>query len=528
MYLGSTLVETSTLEPGASVDGRYRIVRLIDKGAMGAVYEAFDARLQARRAVKVMLPELVLDDDLRARFQREAHALASIDHPNVLRLFDAGVFAGMPYLVMEMLVGETLEARLERRGAFAPSEVLAALRPVAEALDFVASLHIIHRDVKPANIFVARRSDGSEQIKLLDFGAAKRVLAPRKATTVALGTPYYMAPEQLLGDGDIGPGADRYALAQVAFTLLAGAPYWMEEARVPNMMQFVASVVAGPREAPSHRAMKRARPARVPPAFDLWFARATAADPGARFASAGQSVEALARALEAEAPPPRPRAAVRPLLALGGSALIGLAVTLALVAAMRRPARRAPRPPPNPSARLSEAIAPASSPSAPSTLLCMAGCACVPPPYEDLAATPVASLERYGKEAFAEQLKERALVNIIVSLAAQGGRRPVAAMVALIFRAKRRDSAEDLHLRFTPTSMSACPIRMSDLPFVSDPPRCAFERALSAAIEAGLPSSASPSGSYFAFMGQPVWAFNASVPSPTIYVGEDCRARTGL
>ncbi len=480
-------MEPSTLDPGSWVDGRYCIVRLIDKGAMGAVYEAFDARLQARRAVKVMLPELLLDDDLRARFQREAHALASIDHPNVLRLFDAGIFAGMPYLIMEMLVGEPLEARLERRGALAPREVLAALRPVAEALDFVASLHIIHRDVKPANIFVARRSDGSEQIKLLDFGAAKRVLAPHKATTVALGTPYYMAPEQFLGDGDIGPAADRYALAQVAFTLLAGEPYWTEEARVPNMVQFMASVVAGPREAPSQRAMKRARPARIPGAFDLWFARATAADPGARFASARESVEALARALEAGAPTARPPSSTRPLLALGASALIGLAVTLVLVAVLRGPARRAPLPPPNPSTSPSKVIAPAPTPSTPSTLLCTPGCACAPSPFEDFAATTIASLEREGKKAFAAQLKERALVNIIVSLAAQGGRRPVAAMVALIFRAKRGDSADELHLRFTPAAMSACSVPLSDLPFVADPPRCAF---------------------------------------PTIYVGEDCRARS--
>jgi eukaryotic-like serine/threonine-protein kinase len=286
---------------GGVFHGRYEVVKCLRAGGMGAVYEVLDRKTRRRRALKVMLPSAVTDADLRARFKLEATVTAEIESEHLVETVDADVDAetGAPFVVMELLKGEDLGQVLARRGALPPSEAVALLRQAALALDRTHAASIVHRDLKPENLFVTTGDDGSARLKVLDFGIAKIAaeLGAPLPTTRAMGTPLYMPPEQIRGDGGIGPRADLYALAHVAYALLTGEPYWKEEsAAAPALYALFTRVLAGPTEPPTARARRRAAVA-LPPAFDAWFARAAALDPGGRFAGASPLVAALAEAL---------------------------------------------------------------------------------------------------------------------------------------------------------------------------------------------------------------------------------------
>ncbi len=275
----------TSLASGTLFHRRYRVVRCIKAGGMGAVYEVTDEKTQARRALKVMLPSLVEDRDLRARFALEATVTGALDSDHLVRVSDADVdeATGTPFLVMDLLRGEDLGAMVKQRGPLPPIEVVVYLQHAARALEKTHAAGIVHRDLKPENLFVARRDDGSPCVKILDFGIAKVVAQSADAgSTAQLGTPMYMAPEQIRGEGTIGPRADLYALGHIAYTLLVGEPYWKEERRrtVPAAGIFVA-LLAGAREPPAARAA-RLRGVPLPPAFDAWFLRATALAPERR------------------------------------------------------------------------------------------------------------------------------------------------------------------------------------------------------------------------------------------------------
>jgi serine/threonine-protein kinase len=274
---------------------------------MGAVYEVVDRKTRRRRALKVMLPSIVADADLRARFKLEATITAEIESEHIVETLDADVDAetGAPFVVMDLLKGEDLGATLARRRTLPPGEVIELLGQAARALDRTHAAGVIHRDLKPENLFLTRGDDGRPKLKVLDFGIAKIVAesgAPIE-TTRAMGTPLYMPPEQIRGDGSIGPRADLYALAHVAYTLLAGEPYWKEDnAAAPALFAVFNRILSGPREPPSARAVRRGGVS-LPPAFDGWFARATALRPEDRFATASAEVAALVEAFHEPARP---------------------------------------------------------------------------------------------------------------------------------------------------------------------------------------------------------------------------------
>ncbi|MFO0611317.1 MAG: protein kinase [Polyangiaceae bacterium] len=285
------------LAPGAVFHGRYRIVRPIKTGGMGEVYEVVDLRTNTPRALKVMLAATLESPEQRARFEQEAQVTGAIDSEHIVRISDAGVDADRPFLVMELLRGEELQALLDRSKVLPPGEVILYLTQVARALEKTHAQTIIHRDLKPENLFVARRDDGSPCVKILDFGIAKVATAAAAKKTRSVGTPLFMAPEQVLGEGSIQPSADLYALAHVAYCLLAGEPYWTEDAEAhDSIVPMLKRVLGGALEAPSARAMRRKR-VTLPAGFDAWFARAAAVDPAARFPSATQQIEALRAAL---------------------------------------------------------------------------------------------------------------------------------------------------------------------------------------------------------------------------------------
>ncbi len=170
---------------------------------------------------------------------------------------------------------------------------------MARALGRAHAAGIVHRDLKPENLFLTHRDDGSPCVKILDYGIAK-VLAQshQHSVTQTLGTPLYMAPEQVRGKGGIGPAADVYALGHIAYALLVGEPYWEEEKRSgESLFPLFTAIVGGAPEPPLARAHRR-RSIELPTGFDGWFAQATALDPEARFPSATEAAAALAPALE--------------------------------------------------------------------------------------------------------------------------------------------------------------------------------------------------------------------------------------
>ena len=202
---------------GRLVDGRYRVVRRLGSGGMGSVWLAQDERLDRQVALKRMHQDL--DDGLAERFGREARLGASLNHENVVKVFDVFQEEEEPVttLVLEYVSGGTLAA-LIRRGALPAASALEVLRPVAEALDHAHQNGVVHRDIKPANVLIG--DDGS--VKLADLGVATSADLTRVTSTgTALGSAAYMAPEQLAGD-QAGPASDIYSLATVAFEVLTG------------------------------------------------------------------------------------------------------------------------------------------------------------------------------------------------------------------------------------------------------------------------------------------------------------------
>jgi eukaryotic-like serine/threonine-protein kinase len=285
------------LEKGSVFCGRYRIKRPLGAGAMGAVYEVVDEKTQSRRALKVMQPDLVRDPVHRERFVQEARITGTIESDHLVRVLDAGVdtTSGIPFLTMELLRGETLSTELERRRLLPAADVKRHLQQISFALIKTHAAGIVHRDLKPDNLFVTTRDDGSPCIKILDFGIAKVVSQGQRqlGSVTQVGTPLYMAPEQLGGKGTIGPQTDIHALGHLAYEMLVGEPYWAEElSSGEGIIAFFQKILAGPDEPPSARAKRRCTVV-LPPGFDTWFARAAAPKPEDRFSGIVEFVDAF-------------------------------------------------------------------------------------------------------------------------------------------------------------------------------------------------------------------------------------------
>ncbi|WP_438002971.1 protein kinase [Sorangium sp. So ce321] len=281
------------MNAGQQVTSTLRLARELGKGAMGSVWVADHLTLGTQVAVKFMSPAYAEQSGFVERFRREAMAAAQIKSPHVAQVFDHGVTAdGVPYIVMELLEGEDLKRRMQRLGALPPIEVTGIVSQTAKALGRAHQLGIVHRDIKPDNIFLLD-VEGELFVKVVDFGVAKRVQgAPQgdlgmTSTGSVLGTPLYMSPEQLLSAKHVDLRADLWGLAVVAYHALTGQVPFRGETLGALSVVLHTGIFTPP---------SALRP-ELSPAIDAWMKRALALDPAARFASARQMAEALERAV---------------------------------------------------------------------------------------------------------------------------------------------------------------------------------------------------------------------------------------
>ena len=272
---------------GRLIAGRYRLVSLLGRGGMGSVWRAVHVELGTPAAVKLLDPGAASSPEDAQRFKREACAAASLRGAHIVQIFDYGVDQGDPYIAMELLEGETLGQRLARVRKLDPKTTARLLSDVGKAVSRAHAAGIVHRDLTPDNVFLARQ-DGEEVVCVLDFGIAKdlssRLGIPSRDTCTGtiLGTPHYMSPEQAAGERTVGVQTDIWALTAIAFECLVGQPPFNGE----TFGELILAVSKGPIPVPSSLAT-------VPPGFDDWFDRGTRRDPAERFPSVKLAMAAL-------------------------------------------------------------------------------------------------------------------------------------------------------------------------------------------------------------------------------------------
>jgi serine/threonine-protein kinase len=226
---------------GSIIAERYHVIRKLGEGGMGQVYLAEHVKMGRKSAVKVMNPGMVNDADAISRFNREAANASRINHPNVAGIYDFGETAdGLIFLAMEYIEGEPLTSLVESTGALPPMRAAEIARQAADALTVAHEMGIVHRDLKPDNIMITRNRDGSDCVKVVDFGIAKAADNQAQKVTrtgLVVGTPEYMSPEQLAGD-KLDGRSDVYSLALVSFNMLTGQlPFPSETAQESMIMR---------------------------------------------------------------------------------------------------------------------------------------------------------------------------------------------------------------------------------------------------------------------------------------------------
>lgn len=286
---------------GRLVDGKYRVHGVIGRGGMGAVYRAEHERIGRAVALKVLLRGHGRGSASERRLYREARIAGALGHPNIVRIDDIGQLEdGAPFIVMELLEGESLATRIDREGPLPMEPLLAIVRQVLSALAAAHAKGVVHRDLKPDNVFLTKRADGTEIAKLLDFGVSKNVLLDETQLTrtgLVVGTPYYLSPEQARGRAVDGR-TDVWAAGVLLYEGLTG--------HMPFEAQTYESLLARILEAPPvPPSIVRSA---VPEVLDEIITRALAKSPDDRFDGAAEMDAALAAALPAvRAVPPEPR-----------------------------------------------------------------------------------------------------------------------------------------------------------------------------------------------------------------------------
>ena len=273
---------------GKIVDGRYRVIEVIGRGGMGVVYKVEHVRMGKIAAMKVLHRDLAQDPEVVHRFEREASAVSRLQHPNTVQVFDFGTANDALYLVMEYVRGRDLGDVVDRDGPLPFARAAPLLVQILGALGEAHELGIVHRDLKPENILITRTTGGRDFAKVLDFGLAK-VIEPGGPADVSdhgqiVGTPYFMAPEQIRGD-DVDVRTDLYALGALTYRLLTG--------EYPYSARSAVGVLTKHLTAELERPSSRARGASLVPEIDDIVMRAMAKDPADRWPSAAAMAAAV-------------------------------------------------------------------------------------------------------------------------------------------------------------------------------------------------------------------------------------------
>ena len=297
------------LDSGSSFAG-YQIESVVGRGGMGVVYRATDLSLQRPVALKLVAPELAGDELFRRRFLKEPRLAASLDHPNVVPIYEAGEHDGQLYLAMRFVDGSDMRTLLRREGGLPAERALDILAQVAGALDAAHRRGLVHRDVKPANVLV----DEDGHAYLTDFGVTKQLGGNTTETGQIVGTLDYVAPEQIRGE-DVDARADGYALACVLYECLAGAPPFHRATEAETLW---AHMQEPPPPLPGL------------PALDRVMVKALAKDPGDRYASCGELIADARAALAHPIVPPRLLRRRHAILAAGVLVLAATAVAIVL------------------------------------------------------------------------------------------------------------------------------------------------------------------------------------------------------
>lgn len=283
--------------------GRYQIIKEIGRGGMATVYHAYDPTFEREVAIKVLPPEFLHNSQFRARFEREAKTIASLEHAAIVPLYDFGEQDGQPYIVMRFMSGGSLEDRL-KKGALSPSEAAQIIVRLAPALDAAHQRGIIHRDLKPGNILFDTYGDAF----LSDFGIAR--LTQEGAATLTggaiIGTPAYMSPEQIQGEKTLDGRSDIYALGIIFFQMLTGKIPYQSDTPAKLMMMHLTDPI------PHLMDVKGDLPPTIEPVIE----KSLAKDPAQRFGTASEMAQALRTAIRLgrlkETPPPQAPAASAP------------------------------------------------------------------------------------------------------------------------------------------------------------------------------------------------------------------------
>ncbi len=327
---------------GEVIDRRYKLLRIIGHGGMGAVFEAEHIVIKRQHAIKLLHPALGERPDIAQRFEREAIATGRLRHPSCVEVSDFGRLPdGALYLVMELLRGESLGDALEREGAFPVTRAVHVMRQILLGLEHAHSLDIVHRDIKPDNVLLVERGGQRDQVKLVDFGIAKLLGESQQEQAqltqigFTVGTPRYMAPEQAVG-GEVDGRTDLYSATVVLFQMIAGETPFTGEP-----VQMITGHVTKP---PPRLADLARQP--VSPELEAVVQRGLAKERGQRFASAREYLTALEACPVSSSPVATP---------------VAVAATAPLIAATPTPL---PAPAPTPTATAMTAhVLPAASPA---------------------------------------------------------------------------------------------------------------------------------------------------------------------
>jgi serine/threonine protein kinase len=273
---------------GAVFNRTWRLARLIGEGGMGAVYEAQSLRNEGPRAIKVLHPEFAAEEQVISRFFAEAQAVKLLSHPNVAQIYEAArAEDGTPYLVMELLTGMPLSKFRHRREPVSPQVAAPIIYGILQALALAHSRGVIHRDLKPDNLFLVPDGRGGQIVKVLDFGIAKLMdamggMGSKTKTGVLLGTPAYMSPEQIKNSKAVDPRSDLWSLGIIFYEMVTGREPFPADNEFTRLTAVLTNEIVPV--------------AQIIPALGMWtpfFQRALSKDPQGRFQSAAEMSQAL-------------------------------------------------------------------------------------------------------------------------------------------------------------------------------------------------------------------------------------------